>query len=43
MYSHLACHWAEIDFSVVDVEGNGQIPLEIIEIAVVQIQKGVVH
>lgn len=43
MYSHLARHWAEIDFSVLDVEGNGQIPLEIIEIAVVQIQKGVVH
>lgn len=43
MYRHLARHWAEIDFSVVDVEGNGQIPLEIIEIAVVQIQKGVVQ
>lgn len=43
MYSHLARHWAEIDFSVVDVEGNGQIPLEIIEIAVVQIQKGIVQ
>lgn len=43
MYSHLSRHWAEIDFSVVDVEGNGQIPLEIIEIAVVQIQKGVIQ
>jgi exodeoxyribonuclease X len=43
MYSHLARHWSEIDFSVVDVEGNGQIPLEIIEIAVVHIQKGVIQ
>lgn len=43
MYSHLARHWAEIDYSVVDVEGNGQTPQEIIEIAVIQIQKGVVQ
>jgi len=33
-------HWANCDFVVVDVEGNGQSPQEIIEIAIVPISNG---
>lgn len=40
MSDYLNRHWAECDFAVVDLEGNGQTPQEIIEIAVVPIVRG---
>lgn len=36
----LNLHWTLCDFAVVDVEGNGQAPQEIIEVAVVSIRRG---
>ncbi|WP_343642001.1 3'-5' exonuclease [Roseateles sp.] len=40
MRNLLNLHWTLCDFAVVDVEGNGQAPQEIIEIAVVLIRRG---
>jgi DNA polymerase III epsilon subunit family exonuclease len=43
MHAFLGRHWSECDFAVVDVEGNGQTPQEIIELAVIPIRRGTVE
>ena len=43
MYNYLTEHWTNADYAVIDVEGNGQVPLEIIEIAVVHVCSGIVQ
>lgn len=40
MRDHWNIHWTQCDFVVVDLEGNGQTPQEIIEIAVVPVVRG---
>jgi exodeoxyribonuclease X len=43
MRAFLNRHWTVCDFAVVDVEGNGQTPQEIIELAVIPIRRGTVE
>lgn len=43
MRAFLNRHWTVCDFAVVDVEGNGQTPQEIVELAVIPIRRGTVE
>lgn len=43
MRDFLNLHWTLCDFAVVDVEGNGQTPQEIIEVALTSIRGGTVE
>lgn len=40
MFERADSHWADCEFAVLDVEGNGQSPQEIIEVAVVHVHRG---
>ncbi|WP_185731688.1 PolC-type DNA polymerase III [Burkholderia contaminans] len=43
MHEYIDGHWSQYDFAIVDVEGNGELPQEIVEVALAHVRRGKVE